>query len=601
MNKIRVLPVYPRFPETFWGGRTALEYIGKKAVMPPLGLLTVLAMLPEDRFEIHRIIDLNVEPLTDEHLKNSDIVFISAMIPQEISHNEIIRRAHKHGKPVAAGGPFPTSYPERSGADHIVAGEAEVTLPAFLKDLVNGNPRKIYTEKDVIKEGRCKVELTKMGKPCLTQTPVPRWDLIDLKLYYSATIQYSRGCPRRCEFCEITHLFGREPRTKTPEQMIAEFNALHKTGYHGNVQLVDDNIIGNGKNLRAFLPYGVRWQEERGYPFEFDIEASMDLAWDFNKDLLGGLVKLGVSHAFLGIESTEVDVLKIMGKSQNSKMPQLEAVRRIQQAGIVVTAGVIVGNDGEKPDIFDKLFNFIQKAGIVGSMPGLLRVPRNTDLYARLKKEGRLREEARGVNTHHFSFDFVPEQDEELLIKGYKNLLAKLFDPKNYYARDRILQKNLGPNYSGGRINLKGVIAFGKLFKRQLFAKSGIKCARYLAKTAIRNPSYFVEAVTQAIKLDHYRTITTAALEADDYIPQTKSWYEQFAGKVREICSRRGKKDERIGLTANRIIVKAERRYQKLHEDFREGAERALENLRQKVRSLEESCRTPGLESTAQF
>src|SRR3989344_3637305 len=285
MSRIKVLPVYPRFPTTFWGFQYALPYIGKKSSMPPTGLATVIAdpLLPEDKFEAQKIVDLNVEPLKDEHLDNADLVFVSSMLIQEPSHNEVVARAHSRGKRVVSGGPFPTTYPERTnGADFLIGGEAEVTLPVFLEDFLKGNAERIYTEESV--RGRSLAELTKTGKVSVTQTPLPRWDLLNLKDYSSAAIQYSRGCPFNCDFCDITKLFGREPRTKTPEQMVSELNALYDSGYHGSVFIVDDNFIGNKPNVKKLLPIIADWQRQRGFPFQIFREARMDLAWDSNTD-----------------------------------------------------------------------------------------------------------------------------------------------------------------------------------------------------------------------------------------------------------------------------------------------------------------------------
>jgi len=235
MKKIRILPVYPEFPKnTFWSFSYAFPYIGKKAVMPPLGLATVAAMIPEDKFHVQKIIDLNITPLIEEDIKNTDLIFTSSMIVQESSHNEVIDRAHFYGKKVVAGGPFPTSYPERNSlADYIIAGEAEITLPPFLEDFLNKIPKKIYIEKEIIESDRNIAELTKTKKPNLAKTPLPRLDLLgDLNEYHSMAIQYSRGCPHTCEFCDIIKLYGREPRTKSPEQMIQEFETLKKILAH---------------------------------------------------------------------------------------------------------------------------------------------------------------------------------------------------------------------------------------------------------------------------------------------------------------------------------------------------------------------------------
>ena len=386
MRKIVVLPVFPEFPFTFWSFKKSVEYVGKKAVMPPTGLATVLAMLPEEKFDIGRVVDMNIESLTDEQIKCSDLIFTSTMIIQEEAHNEVVDRAHYFGKKVVAGGPFVTTYPEKTTADYIVSGEAEVTLRPFLEDLLNGAEKGVWTEKNVL--GRGFVQLTKGGKVVLIDTPIPRWDLVDLNSYASAAIQFSRGCPFNCDFCDITKLFGRESRTKTPEQMILELDALYEAGHDGSVFFVDDNFIGNREAVRRLLPFLKNWQERNKYPFSFFTEASLNLAWDSNLDILQGMNEAGFDSVFVGIESVDNDVLKKMHKEQNTKMSLLDAVRRIHGAGLSASGGLIAGSDGEKPDVFDRLFNIIQEAGIPEAMPGLLTAVRGTDLYKRLDSEG---------------------------------------------------------------------------------------------------------------------------------------------------------------------------------------------------------------------
>ena len=268
MSRIKILPVYPKFPTTFWGHQIALEYINKKAGMPPTGLATIAAMVPSDRFDVQMISDLNVRDIDDQQIKNSDLIFTSTMLIQEDSHNEVIDRAHFYGKKVVAGGPFPSSYPERnSKVDYILMGEGEAVINPFLEDLVMGVAKKEYSESEMIATGRCPVKLTKTGRVDISQTPTPRWDLIDMKNYFSAAVQFSRGCPFNCDFCDITNLYGREPRTKTPEQIIKEFEALRKAGHKGHLFLVDDNFIGNRNNVRKLLPHLRRWQEKNNFPF----------------------------------------------------------------------------------------------------------------------------------------------------------------------------------------------------------------------------------------------------------------------------------------------------------------------------------------------
>ncbi len=587
MRKIKVLPVFPKFPLSFWGYQIAIEYMGKSAIMPPTGLATVLAMLPES-FEPGRIIDLNVEELRDEQIRNADIVFTSTMIIQEDSHNEVIDRAHFYKKPVVAGGPFPTSYPERnSRADYTLAGEGEVLLKPFLEDLILGIAKKRYVEQDLINEKRNTFPLTNTGRVDIKSTPIPRWDLLDLSKYYSPAIQFSRGCPWNCDFCDITKLYGREPRTKANQQMIEEFKALRKTGYKGPVFVVDDNFIGNSVNARRLLPGVEEWQIQEGFPFSLYTEASMDLAWPKNEDILKGMVSAGFDKVFTGIESIDDGVLKRMDKGQNLKMPIRDAVSKIQKAGLEVTAGFIVGSDGESPDVFGKLYDFIQEIGIVVPMPGLLTVLKGTDLHKRLEKEGRLRDESSGNNTHTLHFNYIPQQDEKFLIEGYADLIRKLFEDKNYYDRCRVLQEKVGEHHGNNYAGWDGVKAFGKSLRRQLFARGGLEYFKYLSETAMKNTKEFPTAVARAITLDHFKTITRATLEDHAYPIHVETLYEHFKQRVEELSEKYGGdislKVESIRKNAQRIVQRAEKRYDKLHADFRREASNALSSLRERI------------------
>ena len=585
MRKIAVLPVFPEFPFTFWSFKKSVEYVGKKAVMPPTGLATVLAMLPEEKFDIGRVVDMNIESLTDEQIKCSDLIFTSTMIIQEEAHNEVVDRAHYFGKKVVAGGPFVTTYPEKTTADYIVSGEAEVTLRPFLEDLLNGAEKGVWTEKNVL--GRGFVQLTKGGKVVLIDTPIPRWDLVDLNSYASAAIQFSRGCPFNCDFCDITKLFGRESRTKTPEQMILELDALYEAGHDGSVFFVDDNFIGNREAVRRLLPFLKNWQERKKYPFSFFTEASLNLAWDSNLDILQGMNEAGFDSVFVGIESVDNDVLKKMHKEQNTKMSLLDAVRRIHGAGLSASGGLIAGSDGEKPDVFDRLFNIIQEAGIPEAMPGLLTAVRGTDLYKRLESEGRIREESSGNNTHHLRFNFDTQLDQEFLINGYKEFIKKLFEPGNYYPRCAVLRDNLGERRLSRKINLNGITALGKSLRRQLFAKGGLEYASFLVKTLLKKPSYFPEAVAHAIKFDHFSAITKATLDADEYISRADRLYDRFAQKAGKVYERQKnnltRARQRITAVAHETLELAEDNFTKLHKDFRSGAENAYSNLRERI------------------
>lgn len=587
MEKIRILPVYPEFPDTFWGFKKSVEYIGKKAAMPPTGLATVMAMVPEDRFEIQNMVDLNVEPLTDERLMNTDLVFTSTMIVQEQSHNEVIERAHKFGKKVVAGGPFATTYPDRMKADYIVAGEAEVTLGPFLEDLLEGATRGEWTESGVAGRNNL-VELTRGGKVKLERTPIPNWGITDLTNYASAAIQFSRGCPFNCDFCDITKLFGKESRTKTPAQMISELDALYDRGHRGPVFIVDDNFIGNRVAVRGLLPVLAEWQKERKYPFNFYTEASMNLAWDANADILKGMRGAGFDYVFLGIESVDNDVLKAMHKKQNTQMSPYDAVVRIQRAGLEVSGGFIIGSDGEKENVFDELFEFIQKSGIVVPMPGLLGAGRGTDLYERLEREGRIKHESYGNNTHQLGFNFETQQDERFLIEGYKGLIGRLFNHKNYFERCRVLRDNLGDQRTSSIGGIDGLLAFAKTLYRLVPARGGLEYLQHLGRNIGRGR--FGKAVSQAIKLDHLHSITKATIEADEFAPEVDNMYVQFVNRASEIYLD-GKEEVsvRVNLISDKaqlLIREAERKYKGLHKDFRNNAGIAFEDFRGRIDEL---------------
>lgn len=558
--------------------------------MPPTGLATVAAMLPPEHFNVLPVCDLNIEPLDENALEEADLVFTSTMIVQEKSHNEVIKAAHALGKKVIGGGPFPTSYPERtSELDYIVTGEAEITLPAFVRDFLLGKAKKTYAEHDVINGGGYQaVDLLSNNKTSVEKTPVPMWHLLDLKKYYSIPVQYSRGCPFRCDFCDITALYGRLSRTKTAPQVICELDALLAEGYRGPVFIVDDNFIGNKNKVKKdLLPAMTEWQQRHGYPFSFNTEASMNLAWDTNQEILDGMVEAGFHEVFLGIESPDEEVLEKMSKNQNVKMHPSDAVKRIQEAGLTVTGGFIIGSDGEKPKVFEQMFDFIQDSGIPVPMPGLLAALKNTDLYKRLHDEGRLREGSLGDNTHHLRFNFEPELDEDFLINGYVQMLDDLFEPKNYFDRCRTLHDRKGPTKVKREISVDELVALGRSLKRQLFFKGGVEYAKYLSEAIFRNPKSFPTRVADAIKLYHFRKLTDETVKAHEYSTHADSLFERFRHTVSEITSSYSDRiHEGIELTEEKgveILNHAREKCEQIHVDYRHDAERALEALKERI------------------
>ncbi len=424
---MKILLVYPGYPDTFWSFRYALKVIHKKAAYPPLGLLTIASMLPGNWEK--KLVDLNVSPLTDEQIKWADYVFISGMVVQRNSAKELIGRCNKLEVKVVAGGPlFTSEYDEFSGVDHFVLNEAEVTLPLFLADLAAGSPKPFYTSDE---------------RPDITKTPVPMWSLINKNKYSAMNIQYSRGCPFNCEFCDIVFLNGHVPRTKSKRQLLSELDALYNAGWRESILIVDDNFIGNKKKLKEeILPALTVWMERHGFPFTFQTEASVNLSDD--EELMEMMVNAGFNKVFVGIETPNEDSLVECSKSQNTKRDLVKAVKTLHQHGLEVMGGFIVGFDNDPLTIFKNQINFIQNSGVVTAMVGLLNAPRGTRLYQRLLKENRLVKGFSGDNTD-FSLNFLPKMDHNVLITGYKNILHTIYSPKQYYERIRIFIKEYKP------------------------------------------------------------------------------------------------------------------------------------------------------------
>lgn len=573
-----VLMVYPKFPSSFWSFNEAVELLGKKATMPPTGLATVAAMLPAEQFEVLPIVDLNVESLTEKDLLRADLVMVSAMIIQKDSLRQIIVRAKRRGKSVAVGGPYPTSYRDEVialGADHLVLNEAEVTLGPFVQDWLAGRAERVYDEHSV--RGRATVALTQEGKPVITGTPIPRWDLLKLRAYSSLAIQFSRGCPFNCDFCDIVALYGRQSRAKTPAQMIAELEAIRRSGWRGSIFIVDDNFIGNRSEVRKLLPALVWYQRQYGHPFSFFTEAGVDLANENLRDIREGMIQAGFQEVFVGIESTDPKVLAEMNKGQNQG-DLGQKVEILQRAGFEVAAGFIVGNDGDRPTVFDELFQFIQDNGIVMPMPGLLTALRGTTLYRRLETEGRLRAESSGNNTHRFQLNFEPRTEERVLIEGYVGLLEQLFSPENYYQRCRTLRARRGPYRPMSRFNRVGILAAMRILYRNLIKRPDWEFAKFMSSILFKAPGGLPEAIAQAVKFAHLQKITEAAVSAHRYPKLAATLAERFQERVAELRGDISKRLQKLARLEQRVIAQATRLYQSLDHDFRAGAQETFTN-----------------------
>jgi len=552
------LLVYPEFPPSYWGFRYALELVGKRSSMPPLGLLTVAAMFP-DTWEL-RLVDLNVCPLDDSDLAWADLVLTSTMVVQQRSLAEVIARCHAAGKPVAVGGPHPTSFASEIGADHLVLDEVEETFPRFLADWEAGRAARVVRPQ---------------GKPAVTTTPVPRFDLLDLSAYGSMALQFSRGCPFDCEFCDITKLFGRVPRTKSNEQMVSELEALYGAGWRGPVFLVDDNFIGNKKEALRLLPAVAEWQRRHGDPFELFTEASVNLAR--NEPLMDAMVEAGFSMVFLGIESPNPAALRKTKKLQNTRRDDddylFHAVRAIQQRGMEVTGGFIVGLDGDGPEVFDAQVDFIQRAGIPIAMVGLLTALRGTDLYDRLEREGRLLDESTGNNVE-IALNFVPELDRRVLIDGYRRVLATLYGPDllAYFARCRTLLSRLGRRPRAPRKPSRAELLAGvRSLRLQLFSRQGPAYAAFLAHTLLTRPSRLAEAMRMAIKGWHFQRYTEQTLAAHAYREAALEGYEQAEGLLERAVAAHDRLRRTVEREVARTIRRVRRRYRRLRPEFRHG------------------------------
>ena len=488
---MKILLVSPQYPDTFWGFKHALRIISKKALYPPLGLLTVAAMLPDEWQK--KLVDMNVTTLTDEDLKWADYVFISAMVIQKDSVKEIIKRGKKFRAKIVAGGPlFTTGYEEFNGVDHFVLDEAEITLPPFLQDLDKGCAQHIYTSTE---------------RPSIRKTPVPLWSLINMKKYALMNVQYSRGCPYDCEFCDIVLLNGHKPRTKAKDQLLAELDALYNQGWRSGLLIVDDNFIGNKRKLKAeILPAIIGWAKGRKYPFSLYTQASLNLADD--EGLMQLMVKAGFDTVFIGIETPNEESLAECNKLQNKERDLVASVRKIQNYGLQVQGGFIVGFDNDPLSIFKSQISFIQRSGIVTAIVGLLQAPRGTRLYHRLKKENRLLGEISGDHMDG-SINFIPKMNYETLIDGYKKILNTIYSPKQYYERVKILLKEYKPRgQRRGRLQFYHVSGF---IKSMWFLGIKEKGRRYywklLVETLLRRPRSFHLSLSLAVAGFHFRKI----------------------------------------------------------------------------------------------
>lgn len=488
---MRILLVYPQYPDTFWSFKYALQFIRKKAPFPPLGLLTVAAMLPGDWEQ--KLIDMNIETLKDRDILWADYVFISAMSIQTSSAKSVIERCNTLKRPVAAGGPlFTSSYEAFSNVDHFILNEAELTLPLFLDDLKIGSLKKLYTTEEWAD---------------ITTTPLPLWKLVKTGKYSSMNLQYSRGCPFDCEFCDITVLYGRRPRTKTKEQVVAELDNLYNSGWRGPVFFVDDNFIGNKQKLKKeILPAIYSWMEDYAHPFWFTTEASINLADD--DELMRLMVTAGFEAVFIGIETPNEESLLEAKKIQNRNRDLISSVKKIQQSGLEVQGGFIVGFDHDPPAIFENLTAFIQESGIATAMVGLLNAPKGTRLYNRLIEEKRLTGAFSGDNA--YSINFIPKMNSETLMNGYKKVLDTIYSPKHYYARVLNFLKEFRPQQKHiFHFRLSYIQALGKsIIVLGVLGKERVYYWKLFFWSLFKRPRLFSLAILLSIYGFHFRKVS---------------------------------------------------------------------------------------------
>jgi len=488
---LKILLVYPRYPDTFWSFRYVLKFISKKASFPPLGLVTVAALLP--RTWERRLVDLNMDVLKNEDIEWADYIFISAMAVQGASVREIVRKVKALGKKIVAGGPLftisPDGFPE---IDHLVLHEAEATLPSFIEDLEKGKGKPIYTSSEW---------------PDITSSPVPEWDLLDMRKYAAMCVQYCRGCPFDCEFCDIGLLNGKRPRTKTNTQVLAELEALYQRGWKGTVFFVDDNFIGKPRTLKEdLLPALIKWMQEKKYPYSFLTEASVNLADD--EELMELMVRAGFDSVFVGIETPEEESLSECRKVQNKDRDLMAAVKKMQRFGLQVLGGFIVGFDSDPLVIFQRQINFIQQSGIVTAMVGLLNALRGTRLYERLQQEGRIVGETKGDNTD-FSINFIPKMGYRRLVEGYRDIVTHIYTPRHFHRRLITFLRNYRlPEKRSHPIQFCYIKAFFQsIWALGIRGKERFYYWKTLLWTVFRRPRLFPLCVCLSIYGYHFRKV----------------------------------------------------------------------------------------------
>lgn len=493
---MNILLIYPQYPDTFWSFKHALKFISKKAVNPPLGLITVSAMLPI--YWSKKLIDLNIESLKKKDVLWADYVFISAMNVQMESAIEVINMCNSLNKKTVCGGPLFTEEPEKFHmVNHLVLNEAELTLPKFLYDLKNGNPKHNYHSKEFAD---------------LSETPQPDYSLVKTSKYNTMNLQLTRGCPFNCEFCDITALLGHKVRIKSTQQILNELEVIFKIGWRKNVFFVDDNFIGNSRILKnELLPAVIDWMESKNYPFRFSTEASINLSDD--DELMELMTKAGFSTVFIGIETTEMASLVECGKVQNTNRDLVKSVHKIQEFGLEVNGGFILGFDNDSPSIFQNQIEFIRESGIITAMVGLLNAPKKTMLYKRLSLAGRITQETTGNNTD-FTLNFIPKMDKRVLLDGYKKVIKGIYGGKEYYMRVMDFVVRFTPNNKNKvKFTFNNFVAFFRSFiELGIIDEYRKQYWKLLFWTLFNRPKLVPLAITYSVYGFHFRKIFKTVL-----------------------------------------------------------------------------------------
>ncbi|MGP8260209.1 MAG: B12-binding domain-containing radical SAM protein [Acidobacteriaceae bacterium] len=491
---MNALLIYPRFPDTYWSFKHALSFLGKRAAQPPLGLMTVAALLPAHWKK--RLVDTNVERLTDADLAWADVALLSGMHVQHEHLAAIAKRCRARVLRTVVGGPITSSIPAAAlNVDHVVIGEAEELIANLAHDLEAGEAKPVYQAAE---------------RPAMCTSPLPDLSLIKMGRYNTMTVQYSRGCPFNCEFCDIIEIYGRQPRTKAVEQVLAELNQLQQAGWRDAVFVVDDNFIGNKRRAKELLSAMVEWGRDHGRPFRYITEASLNLADDL--ELLQLMKDAGFSSVFLGIETPDEVSLIANHKMQNTRRDMLHSIETIQQYGIEVMGGFILGFDTDREDVFDRMVDFIQKSAIPVAMVGLLQAMPGTQLFRRLRSEGRILNGGDGDNTD-CTLNFIPHMDSARLVEGYRSVMRQIYSHDAYYARVKLLLSRYRFT-SSGRFSYANLRAFFSSIVRQgVLSRGRISYWRFMLSTALHTPRSLGVAMTLAVKGYHFQIMTERLLE----------------------------------------------------------------------------------------